>query len=141
HGPHRLDPGRPRLRLLQRVVDGDDPVATVTVSLQDHVMHARIAARSARLLIVGVLLGACGDNVTVDPDAAVEPDAALPDPTDALFDLDRILDVEIDMAPEDWAALRAQGRDLSTLSEGCLSRPPESPYTYFPARVTIDGAV
>ncbi|WP_437964756.1 CotH kinase family protein [Sorangium sp. So ce260] len=66
-----------------------------------------------------------------------EPD---PDPSDALFDPDHVIEVGITMAPEDWETLRRQSRDVSTLfGEGCMDGPKESPYTQFPASVTVDG--
>lgn len=57
-----------------------------------------------------------------------------------MFDPDRVLDVAITMAPEDWDALRHQSRKVSEiLGEGCMDGPKESPYTQFPATVTVDG--
>ncbi|KYF81889.1 hypothetical protein BE11_14745 [Sorangium cellulosum] len=68
------------------------------------------------------------------------PDTSTPDPSDALFDPDHVLDVAIEMAPEDWEKLRRESRDVSAvLGEGCMEGPRESPYTQFPATVTIDG--
>ncbi|WP_437807812.1 CotH kinase family protein [Sorangium sp. So ce1078] len=66
-----------------------------------------------------------------------EPD---PDPGDAMFDPDHVIEVGITMAPEDWETLRRQSRDVSALfGEGCMDGPKESPYTQFPATVTVDG--
>lgn len=71
------------------------------------------------------------------PDA---PDASTPDPSDAIYNPEHVLDVVIDMAPADWDALRYQGRNVNVeLGEGCLDGPKPSPYTYFPATVTVDG--
>ncbi|WP_437578864.1 CotH kinase family protein [Sorangium sp. So ce887] len=68
------------------------------------------------------------------------PDAPDPDPTDAMFDPDHVIEVGITMAPEDWETLRRQSRDVSKLfGEGCMDGPKESPYTQFPATVTVDG--
>lgn len=60
-----------------------------------------------------------------------------------LFAPDHVLEVAIDMAPADWDALRAQTRREEDLlgREDCLASPFPSPFTYFPATVTIDGAV
>lgn len=69
------------------------------------------------------------------------PDASNPDPSDAMFDPDHVIDVAITMAPEDWETLRHEARDVSELfGEGCMDGPKESPYTQFPATVTVDGA-
>ncbi|WP_434044263.1 MULTISPECIES: CotH kinase family protein [Sorangium] len=68
------------------------------------------------------------------------PGTSTPDPSDAMFDPDHVLDVAIEMAPEDWEKLRRESRDVSeVLGEGCMDGPRESPYTQFPATVTIDG--
>lgn len=67
-------------------------------------------------------------------------DAGETDPSAAIFDVERVLDVVIDMAPEDWDSLRHQSRSLlAMLGEGCQDGPNASPYTYFPATVTVDG--
>jgi hypothetical protein len=69
------------------------------------------------------------------------PQDALPDPSAALFEADRLLRVEIDLAPQDWDQLRSQTRTLEdTLArEQCLDELFASPYSYFSARVTVDG--
>lgn len=44
------------------------------------------------------------------------------------------------MAPADWEVLRHQSRSMSeVLGENCLDGLKGSPYTYFPATVTVDG--
>ena len=54
----------------------------------------------------------------------------------AIFDPAHLVEVSIDVDEKDWRALRGQSRDfLSALAEGRG----ESPFTYFPADVTIDG--
>ncbi|XXT14532.1 CotH kinase family protein [Sorangium sp. So ce429] len=68
------------------------------------------------------------------------PNVPDPDPSDAMFDPDHVIEVGITMAPEDWDTLRRQSRDVSELlGEGCMDGPKESPYTQFPATVTVDG--
>jgi hypothetical protein len=69
-------------------------------------------------------------------------DASAPadDLTVALFDPDRVLDIEIEIDPGDWDTLRRQTRSFfDLLGASCLSEPPPSPFAYFPATVTIDG--
>ncbi|MYB42291.1 MAG: hypothetical protein F4X76_08935 [Chloroflexi bacterium] len=65
------------------------------------------------------------------------------DPTDAYFDLQRVLKIAIEIAPEDWDTLRHQTRTLEELlaeiAEYRLSRPFADIYTWFPATVTVDG--
>jgi hypothetical protein len=116
--------------------------------------------------VASTLALACGAEVAATPDApdagavldaAAAPDAQAPDdagpspdggPTDAqpdrsdpLFTRDRAIRVDIDLAPADWDALRAQTRSLEStlLRDQCLESPFVSPFTYFPARVRIDG--
>ena len=56
---------------------------------------------------------------------------------DDLFDPSRILEIEIDVNPDDWDALRKQSRDFfSSLS---ASSPSESPFEYFKADIKVDG--
>ncbi|MGE4606232.1 MAG: CotH kinase family protein, partial [Myxococcota bacterium] len=58
------------------------------------------------------------------------------------FDPERLLEVEITMDPEDYETLRRQDRRvLDTLGGACGLAPPPSPYTFFPATVTVDGSV
>ena len=72
-----------------------------------------------------------------DTDADADGDA---DQSDALFDPDRILEVEIELAPDDWSAVRLQTRNLVQLLGGdCMQEPFGSPFTYFPGAVTVDG--
>lgn len=62
------------------------------------------------------------------------------DPTELIFDPDRVLQVSITMAPADWDALRFQARDVyDTLGPTCMDGPPPSPYTEFPAAISVDG--
>ncbi|MCY3785537.1 MAG: CotH kinase family protein [bacterium] len=80
------------------------------------------------------------------PAAAPAPaprDEAGARPSDAYFALDRVLDVSIEIAEEDWDTLRHQTRTLedvfAEIAEYQLSRPFAGIYTWFPATVTIDG--
>ena len=59
---------------------------------------------------------------------------------DDIFPTDRVLDVQITVADEDWDTIRYQTRDFfSALHESRKVAPPEGPYTYVDASVTIDG--
>jgi len=59
---------------------------------------------------------------------------------DDIFPSDRVLDVQITVADEDWDTIRHQGRDFfSALHKSRKVKPPDSPYTYVDASVTIDG--
>ncbi|MEQ9496513.1 MAG: CotH kinase family protein [Deltaproteobacteria bacterium] len=62
-----------------------------------------------------------------------------PDPA-PYYTPDRLLEVDIRLAPEDWDALRMQTREIVSLLAGdCQAEPFESPYTYFTGTVTVDG--
>ncbi|MCA9516640.1 MAG: CotH kinase family protein, partial [Myxococcales bacterium] len=82
-----------------------------------------------------------------DADASADTDTAAPadtvdpaDPSAVLFDPDRVIEVEITLAPADWAALRAETRAIaSVIGPDCLSSPPDSPFTWFDADAVIDG--
>ncbi len=75
--------------------------------------------------------------------AAAGGDAGAPDagdPTVAIFAPNHIVEVRIELAPADWETLRNQTRDLFTLLTGdCTAQPFPSPFTTFPATVTVDG--
>ena len=59
---------------------------------------------------------------------------------DDIFPTDRVLEVQITVADEDWDTIRYQSRDFfSALHESRKVAPPEAPYTYVNANVTIDG--
>ena len=59
---------------------------------------------------------------------------------DDIFPTDRVLDVQITVAAEDWDKIRYQTRDFfSALHESRKVAPPEAPYTYVDGSVTIDG--
>ena len=66
-----------------------------------------------------------------------------PHPTDPYFNLGRVLDVDIEIAPGDWDTLRNQTRTFEDLIEeigtDCLSKPFTHIYSWFPAQVTVDG--
>ena len=59
---------------------------------------------------------------------------------DDIFPTDRVLDVQITVADEDWDTIRHQSRDfVSVLNESRRVKPIKGPYTYVDASVTIDG--
>ena len=81
-----------------------------------------------------------------EPAPATEPaDSAEPaaHPSDAYFALDRVMDISIEIAVEDWDTLRHQTRTiedvLAEIEEYGLSRPFADIYTWFSATVAVDG--
>ena len=57
-----------------------------------------------------------------------------------VFPADRVIEVQITVAEEDWDTIRKQTRNLfEVLSEKRKEAPIEGPYTYVNASVTIDG--
>ncbi len=78
------------------------------------------------------------DDTSVDS-AGIHDSSAQVD-ISAFYDPDHVLGIEIEMDSDDWDSLRAQKRNVVELLAGdCMSEPLESPYTYFPATVTVDG--
>ncbi len=59
------------------------------------------------------------------------------------FALDHVLDIAVEMAPADWDALRRQTRTLddwrAESKAHCLAQPFANIYSWFPAKVTVDG--
>ena len=83
---------------------------------------------------------ACSRLVAVILAAFASSAAAAADPTDAIFDPSRVVDVRITMDSDGWDRLRAQERTLvSVLGGACLAQPFPHPFTWFPADVAIDG--
>ncbi len=81
-----------------------------------------------------------------EPTATAAPthqDDAEAHPSDAYFALDRVLDISIEIAGEDWDTLRHQTRTLedvfAEIEEYGLSRPFADIYDWFGATVTVDG--
>ncbi len=76
--------------------------------------------------------------------SALTPDAATEaHPSDAYFALERVLDISIEIAGEDWDTLRHQTRTfqdvIAEIAEYGLSRPFADIYDWFGATVTVDG--
>ncbi len=89
---------------------------------------------------------------TVAPPMTLAPTAAPPatpdseaeaDPSDAYFALERVLDISIQIDPEDWDTLRHQTRTfddlMAEIEEYGLSRPFANIYDWFSGTVTVDG--
>ena len=78
-----------------------------------------------------------GRDATVADATIIRNDAA-PDPTEAVYERTRLLQIDIEMDAEQWDELRSQRRyNLDILAPEC--RLPDAPYTWFSARVSIDG--
>ena len=127
-----------------------------------------IAALALILTIAALTLG-CRDNATPTPvptpsaaptetptkeppTATSPPTTAAPatpgrdteaDPTDPYFALDRVLDISIEIAPDDWDTLRNQTRTfddvMAEIEKYSLSRPFANIYDWFSGTVTVDG--
>ena len=79
---------------------------------------------------------------TATPAPTAQDDAEA-HPSGAYFALDRVLDISIEIAGEDWDTLRHQTRTLedvfAEIERYGLSRPFADIYTWFGATVTVDG--
>ena len=75
--------------------------------------------------------------------APTPDDDAEAHPSDAYFALERVLDISIEVAVEDWDTLRHQTRTFSDviaeINKYGLSRPFADIYDWFGATVTVDG--
>ena len=68
--------------------------------------------------------------------------AAKPLTLDGLFPKDRVLQVRVKISPEHWDELRYQTRDRDSMFGRDRRKAPfESPFTYFPADVEIEGVM
>ncbi len=88
--------------------------------------------------------GAVTSSTAPEPAPAPTPDdGAEAHPSDAYFALDRVLDISIEIAGEDWDTLRHQTRTfedvMAEIEEYALSRPFADIYDWFGATVTVDG--
>lgn len=79
------------------------------------------------------------DDTGVDESSGTGDDG--PDLSEELFDPDHVVEVTIELAPADWDTLRHQTRGIGEVifGEDCQAEPFASPFTYFPADVTVDG--
>ena len=79
------------------------------------------------------------------PDSIAAPDAPISGPpevelSEAVYALDHLLEVQIDVEPASWEELRQQTRDrIDIRGAECLALPFPSPFTWFQAEVRIDG--
>ena len=77
------------------------------------------------------------------PPPAATPPPSAKDPSDVYFDMDRVLEVVIEIDPGDWDTLRHQTRTFADLTAEIekyqLSQPFADIYTWFSGTVTIDG--
>ena len=104
-------------------------------------------------LYFGLCLGvvSCSGNETevnpsVNPDPAVEDDgtsghnfSATSEAADSTFAANRVLDVQVTIAEEDWNVLRFEHRKpVEFFGEGCRDPIPDA-FNYYPAEVSIDG--
>ena len=80
-------------------------------------------------------------------DAALPSDDVVsepgPDPSDGLFGIDRVFEVEVTMDPDDWDSLRAETRTFFDLliGEDCIDQPFPKPWTVYSADVSVDGVM
>ena len=112
------------------------------------------------LMVVAILAAGCEQDATATPvpipttaptiaPTPTAPPTSTPgsevdgDPSDAYFALDRVLHIEIEIAPDDWDTLRHQTRTfedvMAEIEKYSLSRPFANIYTWFSGTVTVDG--
>ncbi len=117
-------------------------------------MGTRIFARG--VVFATVSLGACGDEQSgaraiveaegdsewVGPaaDPAVELVTGASPDLSALFGVDHVQEVTLDLDPNDWATLRRETRSMfDVLAGDCMAGPAVSPFNWYEADLQIDG--
>jgi spore coat protein CotH len=96
----------------------------------------------ALMSLLSLLLIACngGNVITPEDTGSVDTQADTGPYGSTVYDVDRLLEVNIELDAEDWYTLRYQARNfLEMLSGDCLAEPFESPYEWFTATATVDG--
>jgi hypothetical protein len=94
----------------------------------------RSTVRRLLMVVAAAGLVACGSK---DPTSPLPP----ADPAWPLFAPDHVTEVAIEIDREKWDALRHETRTWGDVAAGaeCMSRPFRNPFTWFPARVSVDG--
>ncbi len=78
-----------------------------------------------------------------DSDTGTDSDAGEPeDRSDEIYDPTKVIEVELEMDPDDWETVRNDTRDMSCLEGGsCNAEPCDSTYVWKRATVTLEGEV
>jgi hypothetical protein len=79
-----------------------------------------------------------GDDISARSTKEFYKDYAGNDEMAFLFVPDQFVEVRVSINDDDWEALRLQAIRIEDLFS-CSTSPPESPYTYFPADITVNG--
>ena len=87
--------------------------------------------RAFVLLLGAVLVSSCG--------RVAESSDRIGDPSERVFSTARVVEVSVEMDPDDLYEMRREGRSFSVLAEGCADAPAVFLYTDFMATATIDG--
>ena len=87
----------------------------------------------------GALVLLCGAAMVSSCGRVAESSDRIADPGERVFSTARLVDVSVEMDPDDLYAMRREGRTFSALAEGCADGPTENLYTDFMATATIDG--
>ena len=126
--------------------DGGSPTATPAAVAAASTTAAAAPTTEATSAPAGVEPSSTLPEPAPEPTATPAPtpdDGAEAHPSDAYFALERVLDISIEIAGEDWDTLRHQTRTfadvIAEIEEYGLSRPFADIYTWFGATVTVDG--
>ena len=125
---------------------GGSPTATPTAEAIASTTAATAPTAEAASDLAGAETSSTPPEPAPEPTATPAPtpdDDADDHPSDAYFALERVLDISIEIAGEDWDTLRHQTRTfedvIAEIEEYGLSRPFADIYTWFGATVTVDG--
>jgi hypothetical protein len=106
--------------------------------------RSHLSVLCAALLSI-ILVGCAEDAESVmepaeDMGVDAQPAVPLPPSNDEFFQLNTLLDIEIEMVENDWNSLRYQTQTLDQVLGGdCLDGPRPNPFSYFNANVTSTG--
>ena len=97
-----------------------------------------IDGSGVRGIVPGALALFLGAALVSSCSPVAEPGDRTLDPQERVFSTARLVDVSVEIDPDDWDVLRYEGRSFAALAENCAA-PSEFLYTDFMATVTIDG--
>jgi spore coat protein CotH len=82
-------------------------------------------------LVCAVMVSSCG--------RVAESSDRVADPLERVFSTARLVEVSVEMDPDDLYAMRREGRTFATLAEGCGETQVPYVYTDFMSSATVDG--
>ena len=108
-------------------------------------MNRLIPFTSLVFCLTLIFLTGCESSSTGGSNSSDTNDPVQIDRSDEVYARSRVLDVRIELSPSDWQSLRMQTRSTADLgiTPDCMppDQPIPSPFTWFSAKITVDGEV